>query len=127
MGCISSTEAIAKKQPRLIQVPPETPQAHPDGSKSVTLPVIGSEGIMSKKVHGTSITPVQDNLRWDCDFKTADRICNYNRRYGRFCFPWNVAIHSFIPHYSFMREIFTLTTQLNSLDFSRGKNHFSRT
>jgi hypothetical protein len=37
---------------------------------------------MNKKRHGTSATPVQTNLRWGCDFKTADKICNYNRHYG---------------------------------------------
>jgi hypothetical protein len=26
--------------------------------------------------------PVQDNLRWGCDRKTADRICNFNRHYA---------------------------------------------
>jgi len=41
-------------------------------------PVVGPESIMSKKKHGTSNTPVQDNLRWGCDRKTADRICNFN-------------------------------------------------
>lgn len=86
MGCISTTEARATKKPKSLEALPETIQTHPDGSKSRTLPVIGSEGIMSKKCHGTSITPVQDNLRWGCDFKTADRICNYNRHYGRFCY-----------------------------------------
>lgn len=43
---------------------------------------MGSESIMSKKTHGTSAVPVQDNLRWKCDFETADRICNYNRHYA---------------------------------------------
>ena len=41
--------------------------------------VIGEESIMSKKKHGTSETPVQESLRWDCDMKVADRICNFNR------------------------------------------------
>ena len=52
-----------------------------DSSKKRTdLPVLGSESIMSKKKHGTSATPVQANLRWECDRKTADRICNFNVR-----------------------------------------------
>lgn len=25
---------------------------------------------------------MQDNLRWGCDRKTADRICNYNRHFA---------------------------------------------
>jgi hypothetical protein len=44
--------------------------------------VPGDESIMSKKKHGTSPLPVQDNLRWNCDFSTADRICNFNRHYA---------------------------------------------
>jgi hypothetical protein len=35
--------------------------------------VMGDESIMSPKKHGTSNTPVQQNLRWDADRKTADR------------------------------------------------------
>ncbi|KAG7368780.1 hypothetical protein IV203_031523 [Nitzschia inconspicua] len=41
--------------------------------------VMGDESIMSPKAHGTSAVPVQENLRWDCDRKTADNICNFNR------------------------------------------------
>lgn len=41
--------------------------------------VPGTEEIMSKKEHGTSHTPVQETLRWNCDRDTADRICNFNR------------------------------------------------
>lgn len=44
--------------------------------------VMGTEDIMCRKAHGTSATPVQKNLRWNCDFETADRICNYNRHYA---------------------------------------------
>ena len=39
----------------------------------------GEETIMSAKKHGTSNRPVQGDLRWDCSFSLADRICNYNR------------------------------------------------
>ena len=46
---------------------------------SQTIPVIGEEDIMSQKKHGTSEAPVQKNLRWGCDWETADRICNFNR------------------------------------------------
>mmetsp|Transcript_17346 Transcript_17346/g.28814 ORF Transcript_17346/g.28814 Transcript_17346/m.28814 type:complete len:197 (+) Transcript_17346:133-723(+) len=42
----------------------------------------GDESIMSKKEHGTSHVPAQSNLRWGCDHKLADRICNYNRHYA---------------------------------------------
>jgi len=44
--------------------------------------VMGEESLMSKKEHGTSRTPVQQNLRWNCDRETADRICNFNRHYA---------------------------------------------
>lgn len=44
--------------------------------------VPGDESIMRRKEHGTSHTPVQANLRWDCDWSTADKICNYNRHYA---------------------------------------------
>lgn len=37
---------------------------------------------MSKKEHGTSHVPAQKNLRWGCDHKLADRICNFNRHYA---------------------------------------------
>lgn len=37
---------------------------------------------MKKKKHGTSDTPVQRNLRWECSVKKADTICNYNRHFA---------------------------------------------
>jgi hypothetical protein len=50
------------------------------GSKK--LPVLAEESVMSEKAHGTSDRPVQKDLRWKCDYETADRICNYNRHYA---------------------------------------------
>ena len=44
--------------------------------------VPGDESIMKKKAHGTSETPVQDNLRWGCEHELADRISNFNRHYA---------------------------------------------
>ena len=44
--------------------------------------VMGDESIMSKKAHGTSAVPVQENLRWKVDQDTADRISNFNRHYA---------------------------------------------
>lgn len=44
-------------------------------------PIQASEEVMCPKKHGTSNTPVQTNLRWDCDRATADRICNFNVRF----------------------------------------------
>ena len=51
-----------------------------NNTENEKLPIQGPESIMSKKEHGTSKTPVQKNLRWGCDFDTADRICNFNVR-----------------------------------------------
>jgi hypothetical protein len=50
--------------------------------------VPGDESIMSPKEHGTSHTPVQSDLRWRCDQKTADRICNYNRHWAEVSGYW---------------------------------------
>jgi hypothetical protein len=38
-------------------------------------PIVAEESAMSKKAHGTSEKPVMKDLRWSCDFDTADRIC----------------------------------------------------
>jgi peptide methionine sulfoxide reductase MsrB len=50
--------------------------------------VMGDESIMSPKSHGTSETPVQENLRWNSDNKVADRICNFNRHYAEHSGYW---------------------------------------
>lgn len=44
--------------------------------------VMGDESIMSKKSNGTSAVPVQNQLRWGCDTKTASSIANYNRHFA---------------------------------------------
>ena len=46
------------------------------------LPIMGSEELMAPKTHGTSKTPVQDQLRYGCDRALADQICNFNRHYA---------------------------------------------
>lgn len=46
------------------------------------LPLIAPESVMSTKEHGTCTAPVQSQLRWKCDVKTADRICCFNRHYA---------------------------------------------
>jgi len=53
-----------------------------------TLPIKAGEEVMSPKEHGTSEKPVQQELRWGCDFQTADRICNFNRHYAEFAGYW---------------------------------------
>jgi len=49
---------------------------------------MGDESIMSQKKHGTSDVPVQKDLRWNCDYETADRICNFNRHYAEHAGYW---------------------------------------
>mmetsp|Transcript_16822 Transcript_16822/g.36588 ORF Transcript_16822/g.36588 Transcript_16822/m.36588 type:complete len:165 (-) Transcript_16822:167-661(-) len=44
--------------------------------------VMGTEDIMKPKEYGTSAVPCQKDLRWGCDYDTANRICNYNRHYA---------------------------------------------
>ena len=44
--------------------------------------VMGSEDIMAPKAHGTCTQPVQSDLRFGCDTKTADKICCFNRHYA---------------------------------------------
>jgi peptide methionine sulfoxide reductase MsrB len=59
------------------------------GKKEYAAPcVMGDESIMSPKAHGTSETPVQKDLRWNCDYDTADRICNFNRHYAEYAGYW---------------------------------------
>lgn len=53
-------------------------------SSQKSLPIMGEESIMSQKAHGTSSKPVQKELRWNCDYDTADRICNFNRHYAEY-------------------------------------------
>lgn len=51
-------------------------------------PLVGEEALMSKKAHGTCDKPVQKDLRWNCDFETADRICCFNRHYAEYSGYW---------------------------------------
>eukprot|EP00566_Odontella_aurita_P023885 CAMPEP_0113544544 /NCGR_PEP_ID=MMETSP0015_2-20120614/10770_1 /TAXON_ID=2838 /ORGANISM="Odontella" /LENGTH=208 /DNA_ID=CAMNT_0000444821 /DNA_START=183 /DNA_END=809 /DNA_ORIENTATION=- /assembly_acc=CAM_ASM_000160 len=52
------------------------------------LPIMADEEVMSQKSHGTSDEPVMKNLKWGCDYDTADRICNFNRHYAEFAGYW---------------------------------------
>jgi hypothetical protein len=45
-------------------------------------PLYGSKDIMKKKKHGTSEKPAMKNLRFGCEYKLADKICNYNRHFA---------------------------------------------
>lgn len=51
-------------------------------------PIMAEDSVMSQKAHGTSEKPVQKGLRWNCDYETADRICNFNRHYAEFAGYW---------------------------------------
>lgn len=57
-------------------------------SRSGEYPIYGDESIMSKKEHGTCTHSVQEKLRWNCDFTTADRICCFNRHYAEYSGYW---------------------------------------
>ena len=49
---------------------------------------MADESVMSQKAHGTSEKPVMKDLRWNCDYETADRICNFNRHYAEYAGYW---------------------------------------
>ncbi|CAJ1918373.1 unnamed protein product [Cylindrotheca closterium] len=51
-------------------------------------PVMAEESVMGPKAHGTSEKPVQKDLKWNCDFEVADRICNFNRHYAEYAGYW---------------------------------------
>lgn len=51
-------------------------------------PIYCTEEVMSQKAHGTCETAVMKNLRWGCDYSTADRICCYNRHYAEHSGYW---------------------------------------
>lgn len=52
------------------------------GGREAPSELRGAEQLMDPKACGTCPQPVQQNLRWDCDWKTADRICCYNRHFA---------------------------------------------
>jgi peptide methionine sulfoxide reductase MsrB len=62
-------------------------------------------------------SPVQDNLRWGCDTKTADRICNFNRHYAE---------HSgyFLESTKFLQEAKNAGGEITFYDSNTGKPLF---
>ena len=82
--------------------------------------VMGSESIMSKKAHGTSMHPVQSNLRWGADFETADRICNFNRHYAEHSGYWEGKRSSA----SFLKEEGEASGEITFYDSNTGKPLF---
>ena len=57
-------------------------------------PIKCAESVMAPKAHGTCPAPVQKDLRWGCDWDTADRICCFNRHYAEHSGYW-VGIDAF--------------------------------
>eukprot|EP01083_Nonionella_stella_P191375 708410_1 len=53
------------------------------------LPIMCEEEVMSPKAHGTSDKPVMKDLKWGCDYETADRIRNFNRHYAEHAGYWS--------------------------------------
>uniref|UniRef100_A0A7S0IZI5 Peptide-methionine (R)-S-oxide reductase n=1 Tax=Calcidiscus leptoporus TaxID=127549 RepID=A0A7S0IZI5_9EUKA len=79
--------------------------------------VMGTEEMMSKKAYGTSAVPIQTDLRWGCDVKTADNICNYNRHYAEYSGYWERAT-------SFLAEESKSSEELTFFDSNTGKPLF---
>jgi len=83
----------------------------------VKLPVLADEEVMSPKAHGTSEKPVQKNLRWSCDYETADRICNFNRHYAEFAGYWQGT--------KFLEELSTMEQPIKFYDSVTGQLLFT--
>jgi len=84
------------------------------GGKKFPAPVVmGDEAIMSQKAHGTSETPVQQDLRWHCDVGTADKICNFNRHYAEFAGYWETT--------SFLKDESEASGVIDFFDSNSGK------
>jgi len=78
--------------------------------------VMGDESIMSPKSHGTSETPVQENLRWNSDNKVADKICNFNRHYAEHSGYWTST--AFLKE---SKEEYDKNGEINFYDSNTGK------
>lgn len=90
------------------------------GKKEFPAPcVMGDETIMAPKKHGTSETPVQKNLRWNCDYETADRICNFNRHYAEYAGYWTTT--TFVEE---ARKEFAEKGEITFYDSNTGKPLF---
>lgn len=81
-GMLCSSSSAFSVLPHHTRTSFATSQLNMSSQKS--LPIMGEESIMSQKAHGTSSKPVQKELRWNCDYDTADRICNFNRHYAEY-------------------------------------------
>lgn len=56
--------------------------------KSSQYPIYIEDSVMNAKSHGSCDKPVMRNLRFGCDFDTADRICCFNRHYAEYSSYW---------------------------------------
>jgi len=91
------------------------------GEKKFNAPcVIGDESIMSPKSHGTSATPVQQNLRWKSDGKVADNVCNFNRHYAESRGYWTST--DFVKE---SKEEYELNGEIKFYDSNTGKLLFN--
>lgn len=81
-------------------------------SSASIYPLYGPNDLMKPKQHGTSSSPVQSNLRWNCDNALADRICNYNRNWAEFAGYWTTT--------SFLKETEGLTEAITFYDSVTG-------
>lgn len=92
MKIISTASVSAMTMALASAFSPSRPRAHYRYTRAATvlgastqkMPLLADESVMAPKAHGTSDKPVMKDLRWNCDFDTADRICNFNRHYAEF-------------------------------------------
>ena len=80
--------------------------------------VMGDESLMKPKKHGTSETPVQQDLRWNCDVKKADEICNFNRHYAEYS-------GYFVKETSFLRDESEKSGEIKFYDSNTGQHLFT--
>mmetsp|Transcript_12655 Transcript_12655/g.12733 ORF Transcript_12655/g.12733 Transcript_12655/m.12733 type:complete len:197 (+) Transcript_12655:55-645(+) len=85
-------------------------------SSASKFPIYGDESIMSEKAHGTSMSPVMKDLRWNVDYNTADRICNFNRHYAEYAGYWSST--------AFIEEASKATDEITFYDSVTGKPLF---
>eukprot|EP01041_Mallomonas_annulata_P001509 gene1509-2906_t len=57
-------------------------------SAKMAFPIYIDESVMAPKSHGTCEKAVMKDLRWNCDYATADRICCFNRHYAEHAGYW---------------------------------------
>jgi len=72
----------------LSQAGPASADLFRRGGTSAPAELRGSGELMAQKAYGTCVEQVQNNLRWDADRKTAERIDCYNRQFAEFAGYW---------------------------------------